>query len=167
MGQNKMQPKNVIKMIDQTQAHDDPHVTDALKAHARDKAMQAEKRLGGPLTADNIEVFLKDPGCLRYKTCIVFTREGLDPHQFAQPNISKEDAGCTCTLHIDPALQNQQEIIHFVIAYMASVINYGDAATPELAEIYGSILTGLPPGQFYKQICEIADLLELPEVKKK
>jgi hypothetical protein len=150
-------------MIDQTEARDDPRVADALKAHARDKALQATKRLGGPLTSDNIEVFLKDPGCLRYKTRIVFTREGLDPHQFAQPNMSKEDAWYTCTLHIDPALQTRQELIHFVIAYMASVINYGDAANPELAEIYGSILTGLPPGDFYRKICGIADELTLPE----
>jgi len=155
-------------MIDQTQARNEhSHVTDALKAHARDKARQAKKKLGGPLISDNIEVFLNDPECLRYKTRIVFTREGLDPHQFAQPNMSKEEAGYTCTLHIDPALQTRQELIHFVVAYMAAVINYGDAATPELAEIYGSILAGLPAGRFYKQICTIADLLELPEIRKK
>jgi len=46
------------------------------------------------------------------------------------------------------------------VAYMAAVINYGDAATPELAELHGSLLTGLSPEEFYLKVSAIADVIQ-------
>jgi hypothetical protein len=60
-------------------------------------------------------------------------------------------------LHVDPALQRTPEIIYLVVAYMAAVINYGDAATPELAEMLGAKLTGIEQEAFYEKMCAIAD----------
>jgi len=61
---------------------------------------------------------------------------------------------------------NQAETDQYLIAaYMAASINYGKAATPELSEIVGSILTGLSVDDFYESICRIADRIGLEKYR--
>jgi hypothetical protein len=127
----------------------------ALFEHARFSAERARTRLGGPLNETNLPAFLIDPQCLRYATRITFDRAGLEPHQFAQPELQ----GKECCLHVDPCLQDRPDLLYQAVAYMAAVINYGDAATAELAERYGALLTGLTQEQFYSKISEIADFI--------
>jgi len=50
-------------------------------------------------------------------------------------------------------------MLYLAVAYMAAVINYGDAATSELAERYGSLLTGLSQEDFYLKISALADFI--------
>jgi len=127
----------------------------ALFEHARFAAARARARLGSPLNESTLPLFLGDPQCLRYATRLAFDRGGLDAHQFAQP----ERQGNKCCLHVDPHLKDRPDLLYLAVAYMAAVINYGDAATPELAELHGSLLTGLPQEEFYLKISAIADLI--------
>ena len=60
-------------------------------------------------------------------------------------------------MHVDPDLQRTPELIYLVVAYMAAVINYGDAATQELAELFGALLTGIEQETFYEKMCAVAD----------
>ena len=136
-------------------------LNEALFSHARRAAFRSRDRLGGPLCPENMPVFLNDPSFIRYPTKIVFSREGLEAHQFAQPFFIQSPGETRCLLHVDPRLQGRDDLLVLVVAYMAAVINYGNAATPEVAELQGSILTGMPPEDFYKKICEISDSLSL------
>ena len=127
----------------------------ALFEHARFAAERARTRLGGPLNEMNLSVFLIDPQCLRYVTRLAFDRIGLAPNQFAQPELQ----GNVCCLHVDPLLKDKPDMLYLAVAYMAAVINYGDAATSELAERYGSLLTGLSQEDFYLKISALADFI--------
>jgi len=129
----------------------------ALFEHARFAAARARARLAAPLSAHNLQRFLSDGECLRYPTRLVFDRDHLEPCQFAQRVFSSSKEGLLCELHIDPQLQNRPDALYLAVAYMAAVINYGDAATPELAEMLGALLTGLDHEAFYDKICAIAD----------
>jgi hypothetical protein len=129
----------------------------ALYEHARFAAQRAQSRLNGPLTPSNLEQFLADNLCLRYPTRIIYDRTGLEPHQVAQPFYRQSRDGIFCDLHVDPDLQKTPEINYLVVAYMAAVINYGDAATPELAELFGALLTGIDQETFYEKMCAVAD----------
>ena len=134
---------------------------EALFSHAFEWATKTKIKLGGPLTGDNLPVLLSKPGCLRYPTVVHFDRENMEPQQFAQPEILTAGNGPLCRLHVDPEIQNSNSPLHLIVAYMAASINYGDAATPDLAEMVGSILTGMPVEDFYNSICQIADSLKL------
>jgi len=129
----------------------------ALFEHARFAAQRAQARLGGPLSPASLEQFLSDPLCLRYPTRIIYVRDGLEPHQVAHPFYRQSRNGVFCDLHVDPLLRKMPEAIYLVVAYMAAVINYGDAATPELAELFGALLTGMDPEMFYTTRCAVAD----------
>jgi hypothetical protein len=129
----------------------------ALFEHARFAAQRAHARLGGFLNPSNLDKFLEDNLCLRYPTRIIYDRTGLDPHQVAQPFYRQSRDGVFCDLHVDPELQKTPGSNYLVVAYMAAVINYGDAATPELAELYGALLTGIDQEMFYDKMCAVAD----------
>jgi hypothetical protein len=128
----------------------------ALFEHARFAAERARARLGSPLNQANLQAFLTDPQCLRYATRLAFDRIGLAPHQFAQPELQ----GNACCLHVDPLLKDKPDMLYLAVAYMAAVINYGDAATPDLAELHGSLLTGLSQEEFYLKVSVIADVIQ-------
>ena len=129
----------------------------ALFEHARFAAQRAQARLGGPLNSASLDQFLTDSLCLRYPTRIIYDRTGLEPHQVAQPFYRQSRDGIFCDLHVDPDLQKTPETNYLVVAYMAAVINYGDAATPELAELLGALLTGMDQETFYEKMCAVAD----------
>jgi hypothetical protein len=136
----------------------------ALAEHARSAALRARHALGECLNPANLQRFLTDSHCLRYPTELMFSREGLDAHQFAEPFLAGLGAEQQCCLHVDPRLQENREALCLVTAYMAAAINYGNAATAETALLQGSIVSGLPPAEFYARICDIADSLGLPPV---
>ncbi len=129
----------------------------ALGEHARFAAQRARNRLGGVLTAQNLYLFLSDRQCVRHPTTIVFDRNGLEPHQFAQPVHCISRKGILCELHVDPRLKNVPDALYLVVAYMTAVINYGETVTADIAEMTGALLTGMNQETFYKRICEIAD----------
>lgn len=128
-----------------------------LAEHARLRAEEARARLGGPLWAGNLERFLGDTGCLRWKTRIVFDDAPLEAHQFAHPVVSGPPEARECTLHVRPVFANVPESLPYFVAYFAAVINYGIAAGPELCEAYGATLMGLSREAFYEAVCRWAD----------
>jgi hypothetical protein len=128
--------------------------------------LRARHALGQGLNPENLHRFLTDPHCLRYPTELVFSREGLEAHQFAEPFPAGWGAQQQCRLHVDPRLQENLEALCLVTAYMAAAINYGQAATAETALLQGSIVSGLPPAEFYARICRLADSLGLPHVSR-
>ncbi len=142
-------------------ANSPEELKEALFSHAFEWATKTKIKLGGPLTGDNLPVLLTSPGCLRYPTVVQFDRKNMEPQQFAQPEILTSENGPLCRLHVDPEIQSSNSSLYLIVAYMAASINYGDTATPDLAEMVGSMLTGMPVEDFYNSICQIADSLEL------
>ena len=129
----------------------------SVQDHALLSADRAQQKLGGSLTAENYEQFLQDTDCLRCPTTIIFTTEGLETHQFAQPVFSNLEGRPVCDLRIDPRFENQPDKLYMFVAYMAAAINYGNLVSTELCEMQGAALTGMSEEEFYNTICEIAD----------
>lgn len=114
-------------------------------------------RLGGPLSAENLDAFLADSACLRWPTRIVFDAAPLEPHQFAQPVISGPDHTRECTLYVHPRFATPPECLPYFVAYFAAVINYGIAAGPEICEAVGAELVKETPEAFYHRLVAFVD----------
>ncbi len=127
----------------------------SLMAHALEACERAHIRLGGPLTQDNLEAFLADDLCVRFPTTIVYTEDGLSPHQFAEPVIVDDDAQKTCRLHVRPCYAAHPAALPLFVAYMAPVINYGPIVTPEICEAYGARLLGMDEESYYEGLCAV------------
>ena len=136
--------------------HDDEAVA-ALSRHAAEAAQRARAALGGNLDAANLDAFLSARTGLRLPTELSFDGLGLDPHQFATPAFVTENGERRCILHIRPQYEDLPDTHAYIVAYMASAINYGAAASAELCETYGATLLGMETVDFYTEVCRIAD----------
>ncbi len=128
-----------------------------LWAHADATVERVLERLGAPLSSNNLTQFMEDEACLRYPTGLCFTEDGLDEHQFAQPVFYTEGETQRCMLNIHPRYEGYREALPYLVAYMAAVINYGDAADNDLCEHLGAMLVKQERDVFYQQICALAD----------
>lgn len=128
-----------------------------LLRHAQEAAARATAKLGGPLTAQNLDAFLSYNECVKYPTVIVYDEAPLEPHQFAQPVVRDGK----CLLHVHPHYANRPECVPIIAAYMAGAINYGAVATLDVCEAYGAGVTCLSHDEFYRTVCQVADELPL------
>jgi hypothetical protein len=132
-------------------------MTKLLWAHADTTAERVLDLLGGPLSSNNLSRFLEGGDSLRYPTEILFSEEGLEEHQFAEPVFYAGKSGQCCMLHIHPRYQNYPEAIPYLVAYMAAPINYGDSADGDLCEHLGAMLVKQEREEFYARVCQLAD----------
>ena len=128
-----------------------------LWTHADATAERVLKVLGAPLSSNNLTQFLESESCLRYLTKLCFSEDGLDEGQFAQPVFYTEGETQRCMLNIHPRYKDYREALPYLVAYMAAVINYGDAADSDLCEHLGAMLVKQEREVFYQQICTLAD----------
>lgn len=139
---------------------DDPQEAAALLGalmdeHADRTADRVIAVLGGPLCEHNLSAYLNDDRCLRRKTSVVFSDEGLEAHQFGEPVVT--DGGCE--LRIRTALQNRPDLLPFFVAYLSPVINYGPIVSSEICESYGAKLTGYTQDEYYEILCNAMDAI--------
>lgn len=132
-------------------------ITQLLWAHADATAERIVQWLDGPVNSNNLTRFLSEEGGLRYPTELLFTEDGLSPHQFAQPVFYESEVGRRCMLHMHPRYREYREAQPYLVAYMAAVIMYGDAADSDLCEHLGAMLVGRDREGFYADVCTLAD----------
>lgn len=132
-------------------------MTKLLWAHANATAERVLALLGTPLSSNNLTQFLESEACLRYPTALCFIEDALDEHQFAQPVFYTEGEAQRCMLNVHPRYEGYQEALPYLVAYMAAVINYGDAADSDLCEHFGAMLVKQERERFYQQVCMLAD----------
>lgn len=129
----------------------------SLKSHALRTADRARAKLGGPLNESNLSQFLQDEDCLRYPTELRFDDLNLESHQFAEPAFEVVNEERRCVLHIRAKYERQPRTHPYIVAYHAAAINYAQAASSSLCEIYGAALLDMSVDDFYAAVCQVAD----------
>jgi len=131
----------------------------SLREHILAQAIVAHQK-HGPLTADNLHTFLRDPDCLRYPVRLVFEFGEMAMHQFAQPDVdwrNTENDGRV--LYVRPLLKAEPARLPLAVAYMIPLINFGDIISDGHCLLYGATLLGLMEAEYYEQICALADFV--------
>ncbi|MCP4040783.1 MAG: hypothetical protein GY731_02350 [Gammaproteobacteria bacterium] len=103
---------------------------------------------------------LDDRKCARYPVTIVFNSARLEAGFFAiaEPATREEPAnGYEIVVH--EHFRDRQEVLPALILYHLVSVNYGDIATWEDAEVFGSTVLGMDREEYYSLICELADSL--------
>lgn len=132
---------------------------ESLREHLLAQAVIAHQK-HGPLTAEKLEAFLKDPECLRHPVRLIYELGEMAMHQFAQPDIdwrnTEEDGR---VLYLRPALRDRPDLLPLAVSYMIPLLNYGDIIADEHCLLYGATLMGLMEEEYYQRICGLADWL--------
>ena len=136
----------------------------ALRGHVVSKALFAREKYGGSVGYPEILQMLEDPEVVRFSTHIRFDAEPLRSSEFGHATPLGESPQQGYALFIHPAFKDREDILPLLVAYHIVTVNYGDVATMEEAELFGSTLLGMGQDEYYEALCELADSLKCFDV---
>jgi len=143
-------------MADQLTAED---VRNSLNAHVASKGLEIREKYGPRIGWKEMHSLLTDPSCVRYPCTLAFDSRELEPGECAHPvpNGDRPEDGFTMFVH--PVFLAQPERVPYLVLYQLVLVNYGDFASVEDAEVFGSSALGLSRDAYYQAMCELADQL--------
>lgn len=144
-------------MSDQGHQLTEQDAKDSLRNHIVVKTAEARQKYGEDIGESEILAMLSDSEVVRYETRLAFDTDALQEGEFAfvQPIGTHPSEGFI--LHVHPALRGNTRDLPLAIAYHLVVINYGDIAGSDEAELFGANLLGLDKDIYYDRLCQIAD----------
>ena len=63
------------------------------------------------------------------------------------------------TIYVHPYFLARPEMIPYLVLYQLVLVNYGEFATAEDAEVFGASALGLSQEEYYSTLCQLADEL--------
>ncbi len=134
----------------------------SLLDHAADRALQAREfyldDTQDSWTLEALEALLQDRRFVRYPVSLVFDDQPLEPDEFAYVEAKNtEDLSQGFVMYLRPCFQSQESILPALVAYHLVVVNYGDIAGHEAAEVFGASLIGQDVDTYYRKLCHITD----------
>lgn len=133
---------------------------EALRDHVVDKAFAAREAYGdhgGPIDAAALAELLQDSRFVRFPVRVAFGAARLQPGEFAYPEAVNGDPRQGYVLWVHPHFEARPDDVALLIAYHLVIVNYGDIADEEHAELYAATLLGMEQQTYYQRICALAD----------
>lgn len=136
----------------------------AFAHHVSEKALAMRAKYGHFLDKDALQSLLHDRDFVRYPTRIEFNSSKIDPGFFA---VVEPVAGSPANEHIiylHEYFRRRPGDIASALFYQLVVVNYGDIATHQEAEIFGATALGMEQEEYYQLLCRLADQIHPQEV---
>lgn len=132
----------------------------AFHRHLVEKAAGARLRHGLLMDEDAFRRVLADREVVRYPVELVFDAGPLEPGEFAWPQPLGRRPADGFRLCVHPLYRRVPDAVPMLGAYHIPTINYGEIVGSAEAELFGAALMGMPVDEYYRAICELADMLE-------
>lgn len=129
----------------------------SLRDHVATKGQEVRAKFGPHLGWAELNRLLEDRKFVRYPCTIAFDAAPLQPDEFAYPVQLGErpDAGFRICVH--PRFESDLDAVPVLVLYQLVAVNYGDFATADDAETFGSAALGLSQEDYYQRLCQLAD----------
>lgn len=135
----------------------------SLAAHVAAKGAEIFARYGPQIGWSQLQAILEDRACVRYPCRIEFDAAPLQPGEFAHPAPLGETPEAGFTLYVHPLFMTQLAMVPHLALYHLVVVNYGEFASADDAEIFAAAALGLDREPYYQALCALADQLGAPE----
>lgn len=129
----------------------------SLNAHVAAKGAQIHAQYGPRLGWNELQRLLEDRAFVRYPCTIAFEYLPLRPGEFAHPMQNGDRLEDGFTMYVHPFFMTQPEKIPYLVLYQLVLVNYGEFATAEDAEVFAASALGLPQDGYYAVLCQLAD----------
>jgi hypothetical protein len=129
----------------------------SLNAHVAAKGAELREKYGPNIGWQELLRLLEDRTFVRYPCEIVFDAAPLEAGEFAHP-VPKGDRpedGFTMVVH--PFFMAQLPHVPCLVLYQLVLVNYGEFASPDDAEVFGASALGLTRDEYYGVLCAMAD----------
>jgi hypothetical protein len=132
---------------------------DACRSFSADlaaKAAEIRQKYGPDIGWDKLQALLADRQFTPFPCEIRFDAEPLLPGEFGHPVAKgpKREEGFIIYLH--PQYATQLARVPYLVLHQLVLINYGDSATADDAETFGSLALGLSKEAYYRALCELS-----------
>ncbi len=129
----------------------------AVSMHAVERAKEIRSRYGPDIDYPAVLRMLEDRKSIRYPVEIRFVSDSIEHGMFAHTEQLSEnpDDGYLISLHSH--FQGRPEVLPVLILYQLVLVNYGDLATADDAELFGSGVLGMDRDEYYEQIVALTD----------
>lgn len=135
---------------------------ESLTSHVAAKGDELHAKYGPQIGWKELQRVLEDRSVVRYPCDIVFDSASLRPGEFAAPIPIGSSPEEGFNIHVHPLYYLQLPRVPFLVLYQLVAVNYGEFASAEDAETFGSHALGLPREEYYQILCELADQLDDP-----
>lgn len=135
----------------------------SLSAHVGAKGAEIFAKYGPQIGWSQLQAIVEDRACVRYPCRIEFDAAPLQPGEFAHPEPLGEAPEAGFTLYVHPLFMTQLEMVPYLALYQLVVVNYGEFASADDAEIFAAAALGLDRELYYQALCALADRLGAPE----
>ncbi len=132
----------------------------AFAHHVIEKALALREKYGPAFDERALEALLNDRDCVRYPTYVAFDSSKIERGFFSAVEAVPGSPANAHTVYLHETLRRRPQDIANALLYQLVVVNYGDIATREEAELFGSTALGLTQEEYYQQLCRLAD--EIP-----
>ena len=134
----------------------------SLTSHVATKGAEICARFGPGLGWADLQVLLEDRAYVRYPVKIEFDSTELQPGEFAHPVAHGERPEDGYTMFVHPIYLTQLAQVPVLVLYQLVVVNYGEFACHEDAEVFAAAALGLGREEYYETLCGLADQLGVP-----
>ena len=134
----------------------------SLTTHVASKGEEICARFGPGLSWANLQVLLEDRAYVRYPCTIKFDSTELHPGEFAHPVPNSDRPEDGFTMHVHPIYLTQLAQVPYLVLYQLVVVNYGEFASHEDAEVFAAAALGVSRDEYYETLCSLADQLGVP-----
>lgn len=131
-----------------------------MRAHVAARGAGIFEKYGPRIGWNELLRILEDRACVRYPCKVAFDAAPLQAAEcaYARPNGGKPEDGFV--IHIHPLFMTRMDRAAHLALYQLVVVNYGEFASPDDAEIFGAAALGISREQYYQGLCQLAGLLE-------
>jgi len=131
----------------------------SLSAHVAVKGAEIFAKYGPQIGWKQLQLILQDRACVRYPCEIVFAASALQSGEVAYPSPNSKRPEDGFVVYVHPLFMTQLDRVPWLALYQLVLVNYGEFASANDAEVFGAAALGLPPEEYYQGLCELADQL--------
>lgn len=132
----------------------------AMVDHAKERGHLLYQKYGPSITDDVLFQILKDEDFIRFPVTIEYSREKVGGGTFAVTEQRSEKADEGYVIYIHDYFQGKEGCLAPLVFYQLVQVNYGDFATYEVAEAFGSEALGMNQEDYYQYLCRMADAIQ-------
>lgn len=128
-----------------------------LHAHAECKGAEIYEKFGQEITWHQLKEILNDRASTRYPCEITFDSSQLFSGELAHASPRGKHPEEGFLIHVHPVLMTRLDLVPYVVLYQLVVVNYGEFASSEDAEIFAARALGMGKQEYYEALCSIVD----------
>jgi hypothetical protein len=129
----------------------------SMQAHVAFKGAEIHEKYGPHIGWNQLLALLKDKSCVRYPCDIMFDSSPLNDGEFAHAIQKGERPEEGFTIFVHPYFATQLNRMPYLALYQLVLVNYGEFASADDAEIFGSHALGISTDEYYETLCAMAD----------